>query len=73
MVPDWLIITQITTFTKSSLKKALKYLLVNCHFKLGNIIFRKVLGIPIGLDPAPFMAIFSLYCYKTKWYTKLKK
>ena len=35
---------------KSNLKKAVKYLLHNCYFKLWNWIFRQVLGIPMSSD-----------------------
>ena len=43
-------------FTKNSLKKAVKYLLGNCYFKLGNKIFRQIIGIPVGSNPAPLFA-----------------
>ena len=31
---------------------SLKYTLENCYFKFGNRIFRQVVGIPLGSDPA---------------------
>ena len=33
-----------------------KYIQQNCYFKLTNNILRQMIGIPMGLDPAPFFA-----------------
>ena len=44
-------------FTKSLLKEAIKFLLHNCFFSIGNIIMIQVIGVPMGSDPAPFFAI----------------
>ena len=52
---------------------ALKFLLNNCHFKFGNKIFRQVVGIPMGSDPAPFFANLFLYRYESRWINKMKK
>ena len=41
--------------TKSLLKEAIKFLLHNCFFSIGNIMIQ-VIGIPIGSDPAPGFA-----------------
>ena len=62
-----------TIFTKSSLKNATKYLIENCFFKLGSKIFKQIIGIPMGSDPAPFFANLFLYHYEDKWIRKLKK
>ena len=40
-------------FTKSLLKEAIKFLLHNCFFCIGNITMIQVIGIPMGSDPAP--------------------
>ena len=61
------------TFDKPSLKLAINYLLDNCYFNLGNMSFRQVIGIPMGSDPAPFMANLFLYFYENKWLLELKK
>lgn len=37
-------------------KNCLRYLLNNQYFKLGNAVFRLMIAIPMGSDPAPFMA-----------------
>ena len=60
-------------FTKMSLKKSIKYLLNNCFFKFGDKVLRQVIGIPMGSDPAPFMANLFLYFYENKWILKTKK
>ena len=35
---------------------AVKYLLQNFCLELGNRIFRQIIVIPVGSDPAPFFA-----------------
>ena len=45
-----------SVFTKSLLKEAIKFLLHNCFFSIGNITMIQVIGIPMGSDPAPFFA-----------------
>ena len=52
---------------------AVKYLLDNCHFKFGNKLFRQIVGIPMGSDPAPFFANLFLYQYESRWLNKMKK
>ena len=62
-----------TWFDKKSLKLAVKYLLENCYFTIGNNVFRQCIGIPMGSDPAPFFANLFLYYYENKWLNKLRK
>ena len=51
----------------------MKYLLENCYFELGSNIFRQVIGIPMGSDPAPFFAnLFLFYC-DSKWIKKVNE
>ena len=61
------------TFDKISLKLAINYLLDNCYFSIGNMVFRQVIGIPMGSDPAPFMANLFLYFYENRYVLNLKK
>ena len=61
------------TFTRESFKDAVKYLMQNCLFTLGDKIFRQVIGIPMGSDPAPFMANLFLYYYESEHVRKGKK
>ena len=60
-------------FDRKAVKDAIKYLMSNCFFTLGNKIFQQVIGIPMGSDPAPFMANLFLYYYENKWIKNLKK
>ena len=51
-----------TTFSKVDIKLAIKYLISSCYFTVGNNVFIQTIGIPMGIDPAPFWA--NLYLYK---------
>ena len=53
--------------------KAIKFLLDNCHFKFGNKLFRQVIGIPMGSDPAPYFANLFLYRFESRWLNRMKK
>ena len=57
----------IPGFTKSALKGALRHLIVNCYFSVGNIVMRQAIGIPMGIDPAPFWANLFLYSYEKEY------
>ena len=59
--------------SKDMVKKEIAYLLGNCYFKVGNIVFKQVIGIPMGTDPAPFMANLFLYHYENKFIKELKE
>ena len=54
-------------FTKTSLKAAISHLITNCYFVVGNIIMRQAIGIPMGIDPAPFWANLFLYTYEEQY------
>ena len=60
-------------FDKQKMKDAVKFLLSNCFFTVGSKIFRQIIGIPMGSDPAPFFANLFLYFYEDKWMDSLKK
>ena len=60
-------------FDKLTLKKAVAYLLENCYFTVGNALFRQLIGIPMGSDPAPFFANLFLYYFENEFLKKLKK
>ena len=53
--------------SEKQVKDAFSYLLDNCYFSVGKNIFRQVIGIPMGTDPAPFMANLFLYYYESKF------
>ena len=51
----------------------MEYLLDNFYFKVGDSLFRQIIGIPMGSDPAPYFANLYLYYYARKWILNLKK
>jgi len=53
------------------LKQAVKHLIQNCLFTVGNIVMRQAIGIPMGIDPAPFWANLFLYRYEERYMTDL--
>ena len=60
-------------FDRIAIKDAIKYLMGNCYFTFGEKIFRQIIGIPMGSDPAPFMANLFLYHYESNWTKNLKQ
>ena len=60
-------------FDGTKMKVAVAYLLDNCFFMTGKILFRQIIGIPMGSDPAPFFANLFLYFYESKWLKDMKK
>ena len=61
------------SFTQNSLKQAVKYLIENCYFNVGNIVMKQIVGIPMGIDPAPFWANLFLYSYELEFMKELIK
>ena len=59
------------SFTKNSLKTAVKHLVQNCYFTVGNVVMRQAIGIPMGIDPAPFWANLFLYQFEQRYMTDL--
>ena len=41
---------------QQQIKDPVAYLLLNCYFTVDPKIFGKIIGIPIGSDPAPFLS-----------------
>ena len=60
-------------FTKSLLNEAIKFLLHNCFFSIGNIIMIQVIGIPMRSDLAPFFANLFLAHKKADWVKAQRK
>ena len=58
-------------FSKSSLKIATKHLIQNCYFTVGNSILKQAIGIPMGIDTAPFWANLFLYTYEEEYISNL--
>ena len=53
------------------MKALVKHLIKECHFEVGSATFSQVIGIPMGIDPAPFWANLYLYAYECKYMTNL--
>jgi len=60
-------------YTKDTVMVAVTYLIKNCHFKLGDKLFRQDIGIPMGSDPAPAFANLFLFHYESSWLKSIKK
>ena len=58
-------------FTKQSLIDTVSYLIKKCYFRVGNQTFKQDIGIPMGIDPAPFWANLFLFHYEDKFVQKL--
>ena len=52
------------SFSKQSLKSAVRFLIAECHFTIGNIVFTQTTGIPMGIDPALFCVNLYLYNFE---------
>ena len=60
-------------FTQSTLKVAVKHLITCCYFHVGNMLFIQTIGMPMGIDPAPFWANIYLYSYEVRYMNSLVK
>jgi hypothetical protein len=58
-------------FDENSLIESLNYLLDNCYFTIGNFIFRQIIGVPMGVDPGPYIANLTLWFYENKYLEEL--
>ena len=56
-----------TIFTRSSLKLAVKHLICESYFVIGNKMLIQTIGIPMGIDPAPFWANLYLHRHEFKF------
>ena len=52
------------SFTKQQVKLMVSHLIKETYFKVGNLLFKQCIGIPMGIDPAPFWANLYLYAYE---------
>ena len=59
------------SFSIQSLKLSVRFLVSECHFSFGNLVFTHVVGIPMGIDPAPFWANLYLYHYEKEYLSLL--
>ena len=59
------------SFTKQEIKLLVKHLIKETYFQIGNLLFKQCIGIPMGIDPAPFWANLHLYTYEYKFIKSL--
>ena len=52
-------------YSKQSIKDILSFVIDNAFFQVGSKIFRQIIGIPMGSDPAPFIANLFYMSMKT--------
>ena len=50
-----------------------KHLISETYFQVGYTLFRQCIGIPMGIDPAPFWANLYLFFYESEYVTSLIK
>ena len=56
-----------------NVKDSLKFLIDNSYFHVGTQVYRQKIGIPMGLDPAPFLANLYLSYYEIHWVDSLRR
>jgi len=61
------------SFSCSKVKQLVTHLIKQCYFQFSNLVLRQIIGIPMGIDPAPFWANLYLYYYEEKHVTFLIK
>ena len=62
-----------TVYDIDNVKNALQFLINNSYFYVGKQVFRQKIGIPMGLDPAPFLANLFLAYYEIHFIDGLRK
>merc|ERR1712215_334290 len=60
-----------STFTKEDIKLAIRHLIMEFYFTVGNDDFIQTIGIPMGIDPAQFWANLYLYKFEYKFMNDL--
>ena len=58
---------------KTVLIGSVNWLIFNSYFVIGNKVFLQIIGLGMGLDPAPFMANLHLYKYEFEFMDRLTK
>ena len=61
------------SFDENSLIEAVNFLIDNCYFTMGSQVFRQIIGVPIGVDPGPYIANLTLWYYENGYLQKLYK
>ena len=59
------------SYTKNTIKSFVEFIIKHSFFTVGNLLLLQKIGIPMGIDPAPFIANLYLYHYENKYITHL--
>ena len=62
-----------TVYDIDNVKESLEFLISNSYFHVGTQVYRQKIGIPMGLDPAPFLANLYLSYYEIHWVDSLRR
>ena len=60
-------------FSKDQVFDMVDFIIDTAYFCIGDKVYRQIIGIPMGTDPAPFMANLYLYYYEFQYMEKLTK
>ena len=61
------------SLNKKQVKQLTAHLIKETFFKIGDKLFHQCIGIPMGIDPAPFWANLHLYSYECEFITSLMR
>lgn len=70
---QWSKNTSTTTVTKEDIYEMIDYIIDNAYFKFGDTVYRQLIGLPMGIDPAPPMANLYLHYYEFRYMEQLTK
>ena len=62
-----------TSYSKAQIKMMVNHLISQSFFSVGNLVFRQCIGIPMGIDPAPFWANLYLYHFESEFIISLSR
>jgi RecG-like helicase len=54
-------------YTAERVQTIVEKLIESSYFTVGNILFRQMIGIPMGSDPAPFFANLFIFHFECAW------
>ena len=61
------------SFDNKSLIDSICFLVDNSYFCFGNLCFKQIVGVPIGVDPGPYIANLTLWFYEYSFINSLYK
>ena len=54
-------------FDEVKLIQCIDFLLDNCYFKVGENLYRQHIGVPIGINPGPYIANLTLWYFENRF------